>query len=172
MRRRQTAVLSSIVAVAVSATGCASIVYRAPDFRSSVTQQVEVTSEPAGAILRVNGAVAGVTPTTITVRRKHAAEILSFEKEEYRRLEIPLRGRSSAAVWGNLAFAALALNPMSGPNGLADNPWSRRQQVTFALILPAIGAGVDALSGAAYAAPSRVHVVLEAHPSARPDARR
>lgn len=73
---------------------------------------------------------------------------------------MPLKRRTSAAVWGNLAFGAMALNPMSGPGGLSDNPWSRTQQVAFAFILPAVGATIDALSGAAYEAPRRVHVVL------------
>jgi hypothetical protein len=58
----------------------------------------------------------------------------------------------------------MALNPLNGPNGLSDNPWSRSQQIAFALILPAIGAGVDVLSVAAYEAPPRLHVVLKAIP--------
>ena len=59
----------------------------------------------------------------------------------------------------------MALNPLNGPNGLSDNPWSRSQQVAFALILPAIGAGIDVLSGAAYEAPPRLHVVLKENPA-------
>jgi hypothetical protein len=151
----------AIVLAAVAASSCASLAYRAPDFRGGATQQVEITSEPGGAIVRVDGVVVGETPTKITVRRKHAAEILSFDKDGYERLEIPLKRRASAAVWGNLAFGALALNPMNGPNGLSDNPWSRSQQVALAFILPAVGAGIDALSGAAYEAPRRVHAVLK-----------
>ena len=162
---RRAVVLCGVLAAAVSASGCASVVYRAPDFRGSVTQQVEVTSQPNGAIVRVNGVMVGATPTRITVRRKNAAEILSFEKDGYLRLEMPLNRRTSAAVWGNLAFGAMALNPLNGPNGLSDNPWSRSQQVAFALILPAIGVGIDALSGAAYEAPPRVHAVLKENPS-------
>ena len=88
----------------------------------------------------------------------------AFERDGYQRLEMPLNRRASAAVWGNLAFGALAPNPLNGPNGLSDDPWSRSQQVTFALVLPAIGAGIDVLSGAAYEAPRRVHVVLTAIP--------
>jgi hypothetical protein len=161
---RAAVVLCSILAGAVSTTGCASVVYRAPDFRGSVTQQIAITSEPAGAIVRVNGVVVGATPTTITVRRKNAAEILAFEKKGYQRLERSLNRRPSAAVWGNLGLGALALNPLNSPNGLSDNPWSRSQQVAFALILTAIGAGGDVLSGAAYEAPPRLHVVLKEIP--------
>jgi hypothetical protein len=161
---RAAVVLCSILAGVVSTSGCASVVYRAPDFRGSLTQQVAITSEPAGAIVRVNGVVVGATPTTITVRRKNAAEILAFEKKGYQRLERSLNRRPSAAVWGNLGLGALALNPLNGPNGLSDNPWSRSQQVAFALILTAIGAGGDVLSGAAYETPSRLHVVLKEIP--------
>jgi hypothetical protein len=101
---RAAVVLCGILAGVVSTSGCASLVYRVPDFRGSLTQQIAITSEPAGAIVRVNGVVIGATPTTITVRRKNAAEILTFEKEGYQRLERPLNRRASAAVWGNLGL--------------------------------------------------------------------
>jgi len=85
-----------------------------------------------------------------------------LEKEGFISAPVLLKRRVSAATFGNLAFSAMALNPVNGPGGLSDNPWSRSQQVAFALILPAIGAGVDVITGAAYAAPARVHVKLKA----------
>lgn len=76
-----TAQKSLIVIAALATASCASIAYRAPDLRGGATQQVEITSEPSGALVRVDGVVAGETPTRITVRRKDAAEVLSFEKD-------------------------------------------------------------------------------------------
>lgn len=151
---------AAALALGVCLSGCGSVVYRAPDLRGSLTQQIEVTSTPAGAIVRLNGVIVGRTPARIAVRRRQRGQILGFEKDGYSRTDIPLSRGPSGATLGNLALSALALNPLNGPNGLSDNPWSRSQQVSAALILPAVGLGIDLLTGAAYAHPSRVHVDL------------
>lgn len=149
-----------IIALTMAVSGCASLAYRAPDVRGTLTQQVEVTSEPAGAAVRLNGVIVGVTPARVAIRRKQGGQTLTFEKEGYGRIDVPLKRGPSAATFGNAAFSALALNPLNGPDGLSDNPWSRSQQVSFAFILPAVGIGIDMATGAAYAFPSRVHVDL------------
>jgi hypothetical protein len=151
----------AIPALAMCLSGCASLLYKAPDVRGSLKQQVEVTSDPVGATVRLNGIIVGVTPTKVAVRRRESGQTLSLDKEGFTGVEVALKRRPDAATFGNLALAALALNPLSGPNGLSDNPWSRSQQVLFAFVFPVVGFGLDLATGAAYAVPSRVHVTLK-----------
>ncbi|HJR58328.1 MAG TPA: PEGA domain-containing protein [Vicinamibacterales bacterium] len=168
LRRR--VVISSVVLI----SGCASVVHKAPGFGGGTTvQEIEVTSEPAGARVFLRGAPAGITPTRLRLIRKDPHQVVRLEKDGYRSVDVPIRRKVSGAVAGNIPFGLLALNPLNGPNGLSDNPWSRSEQVAYAFILPAIGVGVDFLTGAAYALPSRVHVTLEpnrAGPNGRPPA--
>jgi hypothetical protein len=154
--------LATICSVALL-SGCASVVHKAPGFgRGTTLQEIEVTSEPAGARVFLGGNALGVTPARVRLTRKNPNHVLRLEKEGYLPIDIPLRRKVSGAVAGNIPFGLLALNPLSGPNGLADNPWSRSEQVAWAFILPAIGVGVDFLTGAAYTLPPHVHATLEA----------
>jgi hypothetical protein len=70
MRAVETAIREMLVSATIdrqrahdaSQAAAADDVYRAPDFRGSLTQQTAITSEPAGAIVRLNGVVVGATP--------------------------------------------------------------------------------------------------------------
>ena len=158
-RHRQ---LVLLVAMGLSVSGCASMLHRAPDFRGTLKQDVQVTSDPTGVTVRLNGIIVGVTPTRVAVRRKEPGQSLAFHKDGYVPVQLPLRRRLSGGAFGNLALAGLAMNPLNGPNGLSDDSWSRAQQVSVALVLPAVGLGIDMMTGAAYAVPSQVHVTLVA----------
>ena len=149
-----------LIAVLVASQGCASTVYRSRGVRDTPPQRVWITSEPDGATIRLDGVVVGVTPAQIPGRRKGPLQTLSLSKEGYAETSQLLTRRLSPAAYGNVAFAALALNPMNGPNGLSDTRWSRGEQVAYAFIFPAVGLGVDLLSGAAYAVRSPVHITL------------
>jgi hypothetical protein len=150
-----------LVAVVVASEGCASTVYKSRGVRDTPLQKVWITSEPEGATVRLDGVVVGVTPMQVSVRRKGPLQTLSLSKEGYADAHQPLKRGLSPAAYGNVAFAAFALNPMNGPNGLSDTRWSRREQVAYAFIFPAVGLGVDLLSGAAYAVRSPVHITLK-----------
>ena len=160
---RDRAVVILSLCCSLCGSGCASLVHKAPaPGRGTTMQEVHVSSEPAGAQVVLNGRVLGVTPTRVRLVRKNPNQVLRLLKDGYLPRDVPLKRRVSGAVAGNLPFALLALNPLSGQNGLADNPWSRSEQAAWALTLPAIGVGVDFLTGAAYTLPSRIHVTLEA----------
>lgn len=51
--------------------------------------------------------------------------------------------------------------PQLESGGLSDTRRSRKEQVTYAFIFPAVGLAVDHISGAAYAVRSPVHVTLK-----------
>lgn len=153
--------LVALALVLLSTPGCASMVYKSTGLRSTPPQQVLVTSEPSGALVRLNGILVGVTPGKVPVRRTGPLQTLSVALDGYETYTAVLKRELSGATYGNLLFGAAALNPLNGPNGLSDRPWSRRQQVAYAFLLPAVGFGVDALSGAAFAVRSPVHVTLQ-----------
>lgn len=142
--------------------GCASVVHKAPSpGRGTATQAVEVVSEPTGAQVLLAGQVVGITPVRVVLKRNGDRHVLRVVKEGYVPVDVPLKRSISGAVAGNLPFALFAWNPLSGPKGLADNPWSHSQQVAYTFVFPAVGVGIDFLTGAAYKLPARVEVVLE-----------
>lgn len=176
MRLAACPVAASIL-VLLGVPGCASIVHKSRGIDNTPPQQVRVTSEPSGATVRLNGVVVGVTPARIPVRRTGPVVTLSVAKDGYETHSVLLKRGLSGAAYGNLLFAAAALNPLNGPNGLSDTRWSRREQATYAFLFPAIGFGVDLLTGAARGVRSPVHVTLTpltpspaaAHEALRPE---
>jgi PEGA domain len=57
-------------------SGCATMIH-------GTTQEVPITSEPAGAEIRLRGALLGTTPTTLTLERKPDYD-LEITKQGYR----------------------------------------------------------------------------------------
>jgi hypothetical protein len=93
-------------AIVVAVSGCASI-------QSGSTQQVKVSSNPAGATVYValkkdgvvtNKVAVGVTPLTVTLSRKHGA--LFVEKENYVAAEVPLTTKMNPWMWGNILLTS------------------------------------------------------------------
>ena len=91
---------AAVAALALS--GCASI-------QSGTTQQVKVSSNPAGATVYIalkkdgvvtNKTAVGTSPLTVTLSRKHGA--LFVEKEGYVPAEVPLTTRTNPWMWGNV----------------------------------------------------------------------
>ena len=149
--------------VCLTLGGCASMVHKASAPRpGTATQIVEVISEPAGAQVLVAGRVVGTTPVRVLLKRSSTRHVLRVVKEGYAPVDVPLKRTLSGAVAGNVPFALLAWNPLSG---LADNRWSRGQQVVYSFVFPAVGAALDFMTGAAYKLPARVKVVLEPMPT-------
>ena len=94
------------LAAALVLSGCASI-------NSGTTQQVKVSSNPAGATVLValkkdgvvtNKVAVGVTPVTVTLSRKHGA--LFLEKEGYVATEVPLTTKMNPWMWGNILLTS------------------------------------------------------------------
>jgi len=95
-----------VLAAAVTLSGCASI-------QSGTTQQVKVSSNPAGATVYIavkkdgvvsNKVAVGVTPLTVTLSRKHGA--LFVEKEGYAPTEVALTTKMNPWMWGNILLTS------------------------------------------------------------------
>lgn len=93
-------VLGVLTALATAAlfSGCASII-------QGSRQDVRVTSNPSGAVVRVNlNNQATTTPGMLTLNRKEIAYVLTFEKEGYKPVEVSLRRTTSGWLFGNIIF--------------------------------------------------------------------
>ena len=104
MKRFTQALAAAAITLALS--GCASI-------QSGTSQNVKVSSNPAGATVYValkkdgvvtNKVAVGVTPLTVTLSRKHGA--VSVEKEGYTPVEVSLTTRMNPWMWGNILLTS------------------------------------------------------------------
>jgi hypothetical protein len=100
----------ALACAAVAFSGCASI-------QSGTTQQVKISSNPAGATVYValktvvnglptitNKVAVGVTPLTVTLSRKHGAVLV--EKAGYVTEEVPLTTKMNPWVWGDILLTS------------------------------------------------------------------
>lgn len=151
--------LFTVLLLSIATAGCASVVRKPASWSKggAPTQRVQVVSEPAGASVYLRGRFLGVTPTVVELSRRDARQILRIEKEGYRALDVAVKRRFSALLAGNLPLAGLAV--MAGGSHGMDPP-STSEQIRWAIFAPGIGVGLDLLTGAGYALPSRVHVTL------------
>jgi hypothetical protein len=95
--------------------GCASIVHQ-------TTQQIPVSSEPAGAAVTVAcGDVSNdpklVTPTVVTVHRKPARCSIALAKDGYAPARVELRREMSGWYLGNVIFGGIIGLVVDAANG-------------------------------------------------------
>jgi hypothetical protein len=83
-------------AVLVQGIGCASIVAHGPDF-------VPVSSEPPGAVVRLDGAAVGRTPMVVPIDRSSEG-VLLLEREGYRTAKVDLDKVPNGWFFGNLLW--------------------------------------------------------------------
>lgn len=83
---------------------------------TGTTQKVPVNSNPSGAIAKVDGGMAAVTPTIFNLERKtdHTIEI---SKEGYRTAQVILRHTLSGAVAGNILIGGIIGCAVDGCSG-------------------------------------------------------
>lgn len=84
------ATLSLLIAL----SGCATIIH-------GTTQDIGVTTDPAGADLLLDGQQHYFSPATITMKRKHD-HMLEISKEGYKTEMVDIRGDMSLAVVGDV----------------------------------------------------------------------
>jgi PEGA domain len=117
------------------------------------TQEVIVTSAPAGARVFIGNTIVGLTPVRLDLKRRDNHIVLRFEKEGFEPRQIPVK----QSVSGWLALDLFPLNPYicQGLNSADQCPtkWQRAGALTLAF-------GLDFLTGAAYTLPPAVHAVL------------
>lgn len=89
------AVPASLIALfVISLSGCATIL-------NGTSQKIQVSSEPAGTIIQVDGKDSYVTPAKLRLERRHD-HVLLFTKEGYENQTVRLTHVLSEAVCGNL----------------------------------------------------------------------
>lgn len=86
------------VALIVALTGCATIIHGG-------TQDIRVSSQPPGAVVRVQG-MATTTPGVLKLERK-GTYTLVFEKEGYKAVEVQLNKTVDGWLFGNIIFGGL-----------------------------------------------------------------
>jgi hypothetical protein len=139
-----------------SMTGCASMSLHTRQFHEAPRQVIDVTSDPTGAEVFVNGVSAGVTPLKVTLSRGTPRVVLRFERSGFASTEVTLR--RSANPW--LAADAALLLLAAVPSGFGDNPYSTRQKVLVAAGASAAAFAIDLANKSAFAFPSRVRAAL------------
>jgi hypothetical protein len=130
-------------------TGCATIFH-------GRMQTIEVTSDPPGARVFVNGKQMSSTPAEITVKR-NSTVILRLEKKGYDPFEVKMKRGLSGWILADLLWGYLVFRHF---RGFAEDVSSR---LRIASILAGPGLGIDFLNGSAFKQrPSRLEVNLSA----------
>lgn len=91
-------------------SGCATIL-------NDSTQPVAFSSDPQGAVVKVDGVAMGRTPTTIPVPRKGWDKQLQFELDGYKTAQMTLKNTLSGAAAGNLILGGLVGGVVDGISG-------------------------------------------------------
>ena len=94
---------------AVFLTGCATIA-------SGTTQKVSVSSTPTGAMAKVDGTMAALTPTIFTLERK-SDHTLEIYKEGYRTKTVLLRRALNGMTAGNILLGGIIGTGIDAMNG-------------------------------------------------------
>ena len=157
--RRSGCRLVVLAAMCIITTGCASLIRPSGSWRQGGpgTQPVAVSSEPAGAAVFRQGQFLGVTPTTVYLNRRNATHVLRIEKDGFRTVDVPVKRRLSPLLAGNAVWPVVGVLMAAG----SGRPDAESRAVRYAVLFPAVGVGVDLLTGAGFTLPSRLHVTLE-----------
>lgn len=115
--------LAAVVLAVISLSGCATIM-------TGATQKVPVTSNPSGAVARVDGGMAAVTPTIFNLERKtdHTIEI---SKDGYRVATVILRHTMNGATAGNILVGGVIGLAVDGCSGAMFKLVPERVDVTL-----------------------------------------
>lgn len=137
-------VVVALAAMLAGSTGCAMVAH-------SSVQKVVVTSEPLGALVRLNGEPVGVTPLRLELKRR-SKSVLRFEKDGFQAREIQLMRDVSGWL---LVDVAVSFNPMAMQGLDSTDQWPRVIVTSMAWLL-----GIDFITGAAYKLPPLVRATL------------
>ena len=86
------------IVLVLALAGCATIIHGS-------TQDIRVSSQPSGAVVRVNG-MATTTPGVLKLERK-GLHTLVFEKSGYRSVEVRLNKTVDGWLFGNILFGGI-----------------------------------------------------------------
>jgi hypothetical protein len=138
--------VAGFCAAGLFGSGCATVVH-------GRTQAVTVTSEPAGASVFIESQLVGVTPARMELSRRDAHIVLRLEKDGFAAQEIALKRSVSAWLVGDVGLGG---NPVScqGLDSAGPCPALLATNVGIFML-------IDFITGAAYAHPSVVRVMLK-----------
>ncbi len=88
-----------VVVILVNACGCATIV-------KGSYQPIGITSNPGGALVKVDGVDKGETPIVIKMLRKRAHTV-QLDKEGYQTYEAAISTHPGGWIWGNIFIGGL-----------------------------------------------------------------
>jgi len=88
-----------LAVLGLSTSGCATIV-------KGTTQDIPISSDPAGARITIDGRPSGTTPTKVTMDRKHS-HMVTLEAENYEVENIAVTNSMGGAVAGNIIAGGL-----------------------------------------------------------------
>src|SRR5437763_1935850 len=110
MYKYKTALVSILLLpVTLFLSGCATVV-------SGTTQKIPVSSNPTGAIARVDGGISAITPTVFNLERK-SEHTIEITKEGYKTIVIAIRRALNGAVWGNVLAGGIIGAAVDMSNG-------------------------------------------------------
>lgn len=132
------------VAAAVACGGCATLAH-------GTHQAVLIQSEPTGAAVLIDDRAVGHTPVTVRLSRRHRPQ-LTVMKDGYERTDVRIPRHASRWLIGD---AAIVLNPLQVQGWDSVHDWPQHIGASFATT-----AGVDLLTGGAFAFPPVVRVQL------------
>jgi hypothetical protein len=140
--------MAAVAAAVLQSFACATVARGA-----GPTQEVLVTSTPAGAQVFIGNRMVGVTPVRLDLERRASRIVLRLHKDGFAPQTIPLT--QSLSRW--MALDLFPLNPYIG-QGLSSaeqspTKWQRAGALALAF-------GIDFLTGAAYQLPAAVTAVL------------
>jgi PEGA domain. len=136
------------IAACLALSGCATL-------NHGGTQDIEVTSEPSGALVWVDSAEIGHTPLKVPVRRGGADVRLRIESAGYKPDSVQLSRRIGGWVVGDLLLGA---DSFFGA-GLGSGPTAG---VIVGVAFTAFSIGFDYATGAIYnRRPKALHIALE-----------
>jgi len=92
-------VLVGALGMAIWVAGCATIIH-------GTSQDVSITSTPAGASVKVDKMSRGNTPVVVNLSRGNA-HVVEIEHAGYEPFEMAIRKTVSGWVWGNIIFGGL-----------------------------------------------------------------
>lgn len=88
-----------LLAALMTLTGCATII-------NGTTQEIAITSEPAGARVVVNGFERGSTPIVLKLERDETY-VMTIKKDGFEDSSLSLNKSVSGWVWGNILLGGL-----------------------------------------------------------------
>jgi len=135
--RRSTMFVAAIAAALCIGSGCATIAHSTGIGSSAGSDLVAITSSPSGATVHIDGVQIGVTPLTVTVSPR--ATVITFAKDGYSAVTIPIPKDWNAWTIANVAWIPIA--PLAAPGIVVDAVTGNIRKVrgTISATLPKAG---------------------------------